>query len=490
MENKGSRIWLDLLDKVSQGLMVRTNSKMVQPGEVFVAIPGVKVDGAAYIPDALQRGAGVVIAAQPLPVGALSPEDAGKLVIHPDPRVALGDLARAYFDTDRHSLKLVGVTGTNGKTSVSYMVEHLLASAGLKVGVLGTVSYRWPGFSLDAQLTTPDCWQIHELLANMERSDVDVVVMEVSSHALDQRRVAGLSFQAGVLTNVTQDHLDYHTDMESYFNAKSKLFFEYPSQDKAWIVNMDDPWGRRLLAANAKVLGFGLKEPANTVYQCLTGSILSASGKGMEMEVNFEKKSWRLTTPLIGSYNASNLLAAQAVGLKLGMNCRDMRRLASFTGAPGRLQRVENDQDLDIFVDFAHTPDALENVLGALRELHFNRLLVLFGCGGNRDATKRPLMGRAVARYADAAIVTSDNPRFEHPTAIIDDILPGLEGFPDVVVEVDRRMAIHMAIQRLRPGDCLLVAGKGHENYQEINGVKRHFSDVEEVRNALQGKAA
>jgi UDP-N-acetylmuramoyl-L-alanyl-D-glutamate--2,6-diaminopimelate ligase len=210
----------------------------------------------------------------------------------------------------------------------------------------------------------------------------------------------------------------------------------------------------------------------------------------MEMEVSFEKKVWSLSTPLIGSYNASNLLAAQAVGLKLGMSCRDMRRLAGFTGAPGRLQRVENDRDLDIFVDFAHTPDALQNVLSALRELDFKRLIVLFGCGGNRDAAKRPLMGQAVARYADAAIVTSDNPRFEHPTAIIDDILPGLEGFSDVLVEVDRRVAIHMAIQRMRPGDCLLVAGKGHENYQEINGVKRHFSDIEEVRNALQGKAA
>jgi UDP-N-acetylmuramoyl-L-alanyl-D-glutamate--2,6-diaminopimelate ligase len=432
----------------------------------------------------------VVCAQNPGLLPGLDPEGPARLVVHPDPRIALGDLARAYFRTDEHSLKLVGVTGTNGKTSVAYMIEHLLSSAGLKVGVLGTVNYRWPGFALDAKLTTPDCWQLHELLANMERSDVDVVIMEVSSHALDQRRPAGLHFNAAVLTNVTQDHLDYHADMDAYFNAKGRLFYEYPAQDKAWVVNMDDPWGRRLLAANAQVLGFGLSEPSHSVYPCLTGTIETATGRGMALTMQHEKKSWTLHSPLIGTHNASNLLAAQALGLKLGMNCRDMRRLSDFTGAPGRLERVDNDKDLDIFVDYAHTPDALSNVMRSLRELDFERLLVVFGCGGNRDVTKRPLMGRAVAEFADTAIVTSDNPRFENPAAIIDDILPGLKGCPEILVETNRRAAIRLAVQRMRPGDCLLVAGKGHEDYQEIEGVRRPFSDVEVVRDALQGEAA
>ncbi|WP_022661323.1 UDP-N-acetylmuramoyl-L-alanyl-D-glutamate--2,6-diaminopimelate ligase [Paucidesulfovibrio longus] len=474
--------WSELLEAVARGLRVRTDSRKVLPGEVFVALPGSKVDGTDFIRAALERGAKYIVTQRD---GQWTRGLDAALLVRPDAAEALGELARAHFHADGQHLKLVAITGTNGKTTTAFIIEHLLAAVGLKAGLMGTVAYRWPGFSLDATLTTPDCWTLHELISNMARSDVDAVVMEASSHAIEQRRVAGLHFDVAVLTNVTQDHLDYHGDMESYFNAKAELFRARPKTDKTWVLNHDDPYGRRLLAEAPQALSYGLSE-APEGCNALRGEILTSSSAGLTLRMHHQGSTWEMSSPLIGRHNAQNLLAAQAVGLCLGLSQRDLRKLEDFAGVPGRLERVPNEHGLDIFVDYAHTPDALVNVLGALRELTRGRLLTLFGCGGNRDKTKRPLMAEAVAKYADVGVLTSDNPRHEDPLDIITDARPGLADCRLSIEEPDRYAAIVRAVGLMEPGDVLLVAGKGHENYQQIGDEKLPFSDVEAVGRALR----
>ncbi len=491
MNNGEQDGWGTLLDKVGQGLMVRTDSRLVQPGEVFVALPGAKVHGARFISDALARGAAHVVTDQAL--SDLPSEAQGKYLFHADPAQALGGLATAFFKTDSLQLKLVGVTGTNGKTTVSYLLEHLLTASGLKVGLLGTVAYRWPGFSLDARLTTPDCWTLHELIANMDKSEVDVTVMEVSSHALTQQRVAGLKYDVALFTNLTQDHLDYHKDMEDYFQAKAKLF-RACGTDSLWrVANLDDPHGLRLAEeCPDRTVGFGLGPSTDAAHaampdlEVLSGEILQHGVGGMTLRTRYRGKSWDMDSPLIGAHNASNLLAAQAAATRLGVSCRDMRKLAGFGGIPGRLERVENPLGLHVFVDFAHTPDALENVLSSLRELDFHRLIVVFGCGGDRDRTKRPIMGRAVAQYADVAVATSDNPRSEDPERILDEIMPGLRECPKVYRQSDRRKALALAADLMTKDDVLVIAGKGHETTQKIGDQILPFSDVDEIKRILE----
>lgn len=476
-----------LLELAREGLMVRTDSRAVQPGECFVAMPGVAVRGIDFIPMAMDKGARYIVAPEDARdlVAPVAEEDVVVCYVENTAR-ALGELARAHFGTDCMDMKLVAITGTNGKTTTSYIIEHLLSEAGRKVGVLGTVTYRWPGFSVDAKLTTPDCWMLHELLANMHKADVDAVVMEVSSHALDQYRVAGLDFDVAVISNLTQDHLDYHGDMETYFRAKAKLFNEYPSEDKCCVINYDDPYCRRLLDQCENAVAYGLGDPGAADSQSLQGRILSCTGKGLHLECGFKGKTWQVESPLIGQHNAMNLLAAQAVGLCLGLNCKDMRSLNDFAGVPGRLERVPNDRGLHVFVDYAHTPDALINVQKTLKELDFDRLITVFGCGGDRDRAKRPLMARAVARYADVAVLTSDNPRTEKPEAIMDDARPGLKDCVMMLENPDRQTAINMAIREMNENDVVLVAGKGHEDYQVMGDVTLHFSDTEAVLKAME----
>lgn len=480
MTAAGGQERLDTLkDLVARGLAVRTHSGLVRPGEVFVALPGANVDGAAFIPQALAAGAGWVVTRDPRSV----PRDRGhdvKVVVHSDPAEALGELARARFATPEVGPFLIGVTGTNGKTSVCAMIEHLLTRTGSRTGVMGTLHYRWPGQSLDADLTTPDCWTLHEMLSHMASDGVDTVAMEVSSHALAQNRVAGLEFDMAVLTSVSQDHLDYHGEMENYYLAKAGLFTRLPKADKDWVVNASDVYGRRLLeeAGDREAFAYGLNLCGSTGHATLSGRLVQAGPGGMQLHMDYLGLSWVLESPLVGRHNASNLLAAQAVGLLLGLMPRDLGALSSFRGAPGRLERVPNRRGLDVFVDYAHTPDALENVLGALREVTPGRVLAVFGCGGDRDRTKRPLMGRAVAGLADVAVLTSDNPRHEDPMDIIADTLPGLADAAEALVEPDRAKAIQLAVSRMVPGDALVIAGKGHETYQQIGDEKRPFSDA------------
>lgn len=476
----------ELVRDVSQGLNVRAHSGQVQAGDVFVAIPGASTDGAAYIPEAVERGAGYVLYKEGVSLPTDVATEVTAFISHPDPRAALGVLAAAYFKTSQHAFPLIGVTGTNGKTTICYLLEHLFTAAGKKTGILGTVSYRWPGTHLDAPLTTPGCWQLHEYLSLMAEADVDLVAMEVSSHALDQRRVAGLEFAAAVLTNVTQDHLDYHKDMESYFRAKSLLFTQVPKKGKKAVLNWDDGYGRRLLEELPEAVGFGLSPaPLAQEGRGLQGRVLSNTVDGLLLEMRRGGDIWRLESPLIGGFNASNLLAAQAAGLVLGLTPADMKSLGNFMGVPGRLERIPNERGLNVFVDYAHTPDALENVLAAVKELDFKRLIAVFGCGGNRDRAKRPLMGEAVCKYADVAVLTSDNPRHENPLDIMNDVRPGLRNCSMVLETPDRRMAISTAIDEMRTTDVLVVAGKGHEAYQQIGDEKRPYSDQAVIRELL-----
>lgn len=461
---------------------VRSDSRQVRPGDIFVAVPGASEDGTRYIPQAVAAGAAAVVCR---PEAARGAGDAAcRFIAHEDPREALWRLAAARFRTEELPLRVVGITGTNGKTTTAALLEHLFTAAGHHVGVLGTVTYRWPGHSEAAPLTTPDPLSLHAMLARMADAGVDLVFMEVSSHALAQQRVSGVPFSGAVFTNLTQDHLDFHEDMESYFKAKARLFLELPRSDKAMAINADDPWGRRLLELCPAALSYGLGRGAPG-RRHLWGELLSSGTEGVHLHMRTEDAEWEIRSPLVGAFNAANLLAAQAMALELGLAPSAMNALAGFGGVCGRLERVDNPRGLHVFVDYAHTPDALVNVLTALRGAGFARIVTVFGCGGNRDRTKRPLMGEAVARHADVAVLTSDNPRNEEPEAIIADVLPGLARAREVVVEADRRAATAKALAMLGREDALLIAGKGHEDYQIIKGVKHHYSDQEVVRELL-----
>lgn len=481
-----NREFAALLDECGRGgIEVRADSRQVGSSDIFVAVPGVKEDGARFIPAAVEAGAKVIVCAARSEEAAAAASAGCRVVYHADPREALWRLAQARWHTDTLPIRIVGVTGTNGKTTCTYLLERLFAQAGHKLGVMGTVSYRWPGHNEAAPLTTPDVLSVHAMLAAMARDGVDVAVMEVSSHAIDQQRVCGVPFSGAAFTNLTQDHLDYHQGMESYFQAKARLFLELPRADKAMAVNADDAWGRRLLELCPTALSFGLQKGAPN-RRHLWGELLSSTTEGCHLRMSLEDMRWDLRSPLVGAFNASNLLAVQAVALEMGIEPEAFKALESFTGVSGRLERVDNPQGLSVFVDYAHTPDALENVLKALREAGFKRIVTVFGCGGNRDRTKRPIMGEAVARWSDVAVLTSDNPRFEDPEAILNDVLPGLATAKEVVVEVDRRAATSKALSMLGKNDALLIAGKGHEDYQIIQGVKHHYSDQEVVREILQ----
>lgn len=467
------------LAAVSGGASLCAHSGRVMPGAVFVAVSPDVSAAAIHAAEAVARGAAWVVAA---PGVSLPPGGAARLLTAKYPRMALGELAKAAHGVDYSGFSLAGVTGTNGKTTVCFLVEHLLASAGWPTGLLGTVAYRWPGGSRPATLTTPGCLDLHGLFAEMIAAKTRAAVMEVSSHALDQDRVAGLSFAAAAFTNLTQDHLDYHGDLETYFQAKTRLFTHYLTAPDRAVVNFDDPHGPRLLDMLPGSVGYGLGSFSTGNWRPLVGEILRHDGSGLTLCVSFQGQTWEIVSPLIGRYNAQNLLAAMGLGLVLGVSPAGMAALSGFGGVPGRLERVVNDRGLNVFVDYAHTPDALENVLRAVREVTAGRLFVVFGCGGDRDRAKRPLMAAAVAAKADVAVLTSDNPRHEAPEAIMNDARPGLSGAARVLEDPDRRRAIAMALAEMTSDDVLVVAGKGHEAYQQIGDEKFPFHDATVVR--------
>lgn len=464
-----------LEQQVATGLLtLHIDSRKVKQGDVFIALPGATVDGGKFIENAIANGAAYIVCSE-----ENIPEHTADavFVVTENAKETLGRLASARFGTGNLNLQLVGVTGTNGKTTVTSILEYLFAQAGRKTGVIGTVAYRWPGTEIVANMTTPDCLKLHSLLSRMEAAGVENAFMEVSSHALDQNRTAGIRFTGGVLTNVTQDHLDYHGDMETYFDAKKKLFTTVPDVNKLGVVNLDDAYGKRLLPELSNGIGFTLTDAEVEGCRILRGKIVESTVDGLKLHMDFEGQEWDITSPMVGTHNASNLLAAMAVGLGMGLATDQMQSLSGYSGVCGRLERIPTTKGIYAFVDYAHTPDALVNVLSALRKTGFERIITVFGCGGDRDRTKRPLMGEAVAKGTDVAVLTSDNPRTENPDAILEDVKPGLADCKEVLVEVDRKKAIELAVSIAKSGDCILVAGKGHEDYQVLGTKKVPFSD-------------
>jgi UDP-N-acetylmuramoyl-L-alanyl-D-glutamate--2,6-diaminopimelate ligase len=467
------------------------DSREVVPGAVFFALPGATLDGGAFAAEAARKGAVAVVAERPVACGS------ARLVLVPSARRAMALAAAAFHGRPADALDLAAVTGTNGKTTVTYLVEACLAEAAVPAGVIGTVTWRWPGVERPATHTTPESTAIQAVLAEMRAAGTRAGIMEVSSHALAQERIAGIRFAAAGFTNLTRDHLDYHGDMDAYFAAKRRLFTEHLAEGGVAVVNAKDAWGARLadqLGPGRRVWRYGTRNG-----DALRAVGASAGLSGISATIETPSGAVALRSPLVGAHNLENLLCAAGLALALGVAPAAVGRgLSRSAGAPGRLERLDG-RGVSVFVDYAHTDDALARVLEALRAVGPRRLVCVFGCGGDRDRGKRPLMGRAAGAGSDLAIVTSDNPRTEDPARIIDDVLPGLEaagrarlgaaaaraGASGYVVEPDRRAAIALAIAAARPGDAVLVAGKGHEEYQLVGAEKRPFSDREEARRAL-----
>jgi UDP-N-acetylmuramoyl-L-alanyl-D-glutamate--2,6-diaminopimelate ligase len=469
---------------------VTGDSREVVPGALFFALPGVKADGAAFAAEAARRGAAAVVAERKVDCGT------ALLLLAPSARRAMAVAAANFHGRPGDALALAGVTGTNGKTTVTYLVEACAQAAGVPIGVMGTVTHRFPGVVRTAAHTTPESTTIQSLLGEMRDAGAKLAVMEVSSHALAQDRVCGLHFSVAGFTNLTRDHLDYHGDMEGYFAAKRRLFHEHLVPGGTAVVNAHDPWGTRLadqLGPGRRIWRYGTRTD-----DALRPLELKSGLHGIAARVATPAGELEIGSPLVGAHNVENLLCAAGMALALGLPLEAVGRgLSASPGAPGRLERIAA-RGINVFVDYAHTDDALSRALAALRALAPRRLLCVFGCGGDRDHGKRPLMGEAAARGADVAIVTSDNPRSEAPEAIIEEILPGLERAgatrrslesaaerSGYLVEPDRRAAIRLALSLAREGDAVLVAGKGHEDYQIVGAERRHFDDREEARAAL-----
>jgi len=388
---------------------------------------------------------------------------------------AAQDLSRAA------EVRLIGVTGTSGKTSTTLLLESVLKAAGKKPGVIGTIDTHYLGQTYDASTTTPGPIDLFAILDRMHAAGVDICAMEVSSHALDQRRIEGLVFDYAVFMNLSLDHLDYHADMHAYFEAKKRLFTDY-LKGRA-VINRDDLFGKDLLGIMPQALTFG-QTPEATLRAVSIGADL----KGLTIDLAFpDGTTLALTSPLLGTFQASNIMAAAAVAYAMGIDGPTIARgVAAVQNIPGRMEPVANQRGLTILVDYAHKPEALEKALLSVRNLTPGRVVTVFGCGGERDRSKRPVMGSIAVRLSDQAIVTSDNPRGEDPLSIIDEIVSGIEDRTHLIVEPDRASAIRLGLKDLNPGDCLLIAGKGHETYQIIGGAKLPFDDKAVVQEHLK----
>ncbi len=446
-------------------------SKEVREGFIFFAIRGKVYDGHDFVSEAVERGAIAVVVERD--VGSL-PVD--KIVVG-DTREALALSAHLFFGKPSERLKVIGVTGTNGKTTTTYILERILSSAGEKVGLIGTIDYRVGDRVLGKGRTTPDPVVWHRTLSDMAGLGAAYAVAEVSSHALDQKRVWGTTFDAVLFTNLTQDHLDYHRDMEDYFRAKRRLFVDYPHR-KA-IVNADDPYGRRLIKElGGNVITYG-KEGNVRIRSFRTGF------DGSVLEIEFEGRRFTFETNLVGGFQAYNLSAGVSYALSEGIEIDLVREALRKIHVPGRFEVYTSQRGFIVVIDYAHTPDAVDNVLRTIRDLARRRVITVFGAGGDRDRAKRPLMGEAAQRWSDLIILTSDNPRSEDPMKIIGDIMEGVKDRSTVIVIPDRREAIEEAIRRAGEGDVVAILGKGHEEYQEIRGVKYPFSDARLVKELI-----
>jgi UDP-N-acetylmuramoyl-L-alanyl-D-glutamate--2,6-diaminopimelate ligase len=454
---------------------ITCDSRRVLPGNLFVAVRGVRTDGHGFVDAAIDRGAIAVLCEREI---SLSPR-ATRIRVE-DSRRSLGIAAAAFYRHPSQQLRVIGVTGTNGKTTTTFLSKHILESSGIATGLIGTVQYEIGGRIIPAARTTPESLEIQSMMKQMLDADCGAVTMEVSSHALAQHRVEGVDFDVAVFTNLSVEHLDYHGTMDEYFGAKRKLFARLGAilKDGQAVLNLDDAYGQKL----AKFVG-----NRRAIYTYAIENDAAVMATDIRLQENRTRFTLLTTAwgahqdvvlPLLGRHNVYNALAATSAALALGMDLDTIcGALATFSGVPGRLQSIEVGQPFRVFVDYAHTNDALRNALLAIREIARGRVLVVFGCGGDRDRTKRPLMGRVASELADFVFLTSDNPRTEEPLEIIREIESGIEAPHRYQVIVDRREAIERALDIARPGDAVLVAGKGHETYQEFADVVVPFDD-------------
>ena len=475
------------------------DSRQVAAGTLFFALHGSKVDGHRFISQAVTAGAAAVV----LEDASYAPGQIPWIQVA-NGRQAMALMAASFFGNPTRDLPLIGITGTNGKTTTSYLLEGILTAAGLPAAVLGTISYRFGSTCIEASHTTPESTELQGIFRQLVDAGAKAFVMEVSSHSLEQRRVDGSVFDVGIFTNLTRDHLDYHGTMQAYGSAKQRLFSELLRPDdrtplRHAVINADDPAAEEFIGAAAcPVIRYGLTPGSEVTVREVTSSV-----DGISALLVTPQGEQRFHSRLLGGFNLSNILAAAAAGIALKLPLTAIvLGIEQHTTVPGRLERVENDSGITCLVDYAHTGDALENVLSTLQELATARIITVFGCGGDRDNGKRPIMGRVAASYSDLAIVTSDNPRTEDPHDILRQIREGilplglreygldeLTNAPDIkgfVMLENRREAIRLAVQLAKPGDILLLAGKGHEDYQIIGQTKYHFDDREEAANAFR----
>jgi UDP-N-acetylmuramoyl-L-alanyl-D-glutamate--2,6-diaminopimelate ligase len=470
---------VDCADIVVNGLTL--DSRSVCRGNLFIALSGQSVDGRQYISQAQQAGAVAVLIEDF--VFQQNPAITIPVIKVADLAGQLAGIARRFYNNPFRSLSVYGVTGTNGKTSCSQLIMQLLSAVGHRCAVLGTTGWGIGEIAVHTTHTTPDAISLQSIGAQLVSQGATALAMEVSSHALDQGRIDGIAVHTGIYTNLSRDHLDYHQTMQAYGDAKRRLF-ELPQLSNA-VINIDDAFGRDIastLDSQIQLLSYSLKdESASVLARSLVYSIQGVSGL-----LSYDGDTVEFHSPLIGQFNVSNLLAAVATLLADGYLLGDIvPHLANLQPARGRLEVVDSAEDITVMVDYAHTPDALEQVLKSVKKHCQQSLWVVFGCGGDRDKGKRPLMASAAERYADKLVITSDNPRTEQPDVIINDITHGLSAVEAVVIEPDRERAIAHAVSQAEAGDCIVVAGKGHEIYQDIMGVKYDFDDVEKVKTAL-----
>jgi UDP-N-acetylmuramyl-tripeptide synthetase len=476
---------------------IHYRSQEVMPGGLFVAIAGHAADGHDYIDDAIARGAVAIVSQKECSVKMPNIRVA-------DTRRALADMAACFFDNPSEPLTVIGITGTNGKTTSAYLLESILKQAGIEVGVIGTINYRYAGQTFDNPITTPESLDLQRILAEMLRAGISHVVMEASSHAIDLDRIRNCWFDVAVFINLSQDHLDFHGDMEAYWASKKRLFTEYlmegpKSGHAVAVINCDSKKGGELAdVLKVPVIKTG-SETDDTVY----AGNMQCDRNGIAGEISMPGGKFHFKSRLVGRHNLENILCAAGVAYALNLPAGTVRSgIEAVSVIPGRLEHIENHAGRFVYVDYAHTPDALQNVIKALSAVMQRRMICVFGCGGDRDREKRPLMGEIATRLCALAVVTSDNPRTEDAMAIIAQILEGARktnsrkysaaelknGFKDrgYVVEADRRAAIQLAIAISEPGDTVLIAGKGHETYQIIGTTTRAFDDREEARKALR----
>ena len=466
------------IDKEVKGLT--TNSHACQPGDLFIGMPGTRVDGGEFWSSAIASGAIAAIVSTQIANDANDPS----LIGATDMIKACAQLAAAFYGHPTKQMQLVGITGTNGKTTTTHLIEFFLIEAHLSTALMGTLYTRWAGFEKTAAHTTPFAVELQQQFAEARDAGCKFGVMEVSSHALAQGRVKSCEFDVAVFTNLTQDHLDYHKDMEDYFKAKALLFSPEYLQGLA-IINIDDPYSDRLIKQiQSPVWRYSVGDRTADLHT----TDLKYQPSGVSGTLHTPEGDIAFESPLVGQYNLANLLAAVGTALHLGVDLQLIAQvLPNFPGVPGRMERVQISplQDISTIVDYAHTPDSLENLLKAARPFISGRMICVFGCGGDRDRTKRPKMGKIAAELADIAVVTSDNPRTENPEQILLDILAGIPSTIKPIVISDRAAAINEAILLAQPGDGVLIAGKGHEDYQILGTEKIHFDDREQARSAL-----